>query len=145
MLKEIKTKTKHYFVDENGNRQGEYKRFFHIGQLYTRSFYQDDQLHGEFKSYHNNGQLWVHSFYQDDTRHGEYKSYHDNGQLSLHAFYQNGTFHGERKNYHDDGTICAATFYHQGNDLRVNPDTLTDQDKTYILLSGRLPPRDQTC
>ncbi len=117
MLKEIKTKTKHYFVDENGNKQGEYKDYYYNDQLYVHTFYLNGKLHGEYKDYHNNGQLSVHSFYQNSKLHGECKSYHQNGKLS------------------------HATFFYQGSNLRVNPDTLTEKDKTYILLSGRLPPR----
>ena len=120
MLKEIKTNSQHYSVDENGLKQGEYK-YFHNGQLWEHSFYLNDNLHGDYKVYHKNGQLWVHSFYQNGKLHGEYKTYHINGKLDY------------------------ATFFYQDIDLDVNPDSLTEQDKTYILLSGRLPPRDWTC
>ena len=119
MLKEIKTKRYHYFIDENGLKQGEYK------------------------DYHDNGQLWEHTFFQNDKRHGEYKDYHYNGQLWEHSFYQNGKLHGEHKSYRINGQLKYASFFYQDKDLNVNPDTLTEKDKTYILLSGRLPPREQ--
>ena len=121
MLKEIKTNTQHYFIDENGLKQGEYN------------------------SYHDNGKLWIHSFFLNNNLHGEYKNYHNNGQLMTHSFYQNDNLHGEYKSYGVNGKLDYATFYYHGNDLNVNPDTLTKKDKTYILLSGRLPPRDQSC
>ena len=121
MLKEIKIKSHHYFIDENGH------------------------IHGEYKSYYDNDQLWEHSFYLNNKRHGEYKYYHENGQLWEHSFYQNGKLHGEYKIYCDNGKLDYTTFYCQGNDLKVDPDTLTEQDKTYIMLSGRLPLRVQPC
>ena len=68
--------------------------------------------------------------------------YHKNGQLWVHTSYQNGKLHGEYKTYHNNGNISHATFYYQNNDLHVNPDTLTEKDKVYIMMSGRLPPRD---
>ena len=116
MLTEIKTEYVHYFVDENNLK------------------------HGEFKSYHENGNLDIHCHYINGKRHGEYKIYHHNGQLLCHCHYNNGKQHGEYKSYYYNGTLIRATFYYQDNDLKVNPDSLTEKDKTYILLSGRLPP-----
>jgi antitoxin component YwqK of YwqJK toxin-antitoxin module len=142
MLKEIKTNTQHYFVDENGDLQGEYKSYYDNDQLWEHAFFQNGKHHGEYKRYHDNGQLWVHSFYLNGKLHGEFKLYHDNGQMYQHALYQNDKFHGEFKRYHDDGKLDYATFFYQGNNINVNPDSLTEQDKTYIMLSGRLPPRD---
>jgi antitoxin component YwqK of YwqJK toxin-antitoxin module len=89
--------------------------------------------------------LWIHSFYQNGKRHGERKVYHDNGQLYVHSFYLNGKRHSEYKRHDDNGKIVYATFFYQNIDLNVNPDSLTERDKTYIMLSGRLPPRDQPC
>ncbi len=118
MLREIKTKTRHYFVDKQNRKQG------------------------EFKSYFNNGQLWEHAFLRNGIIHGEYKKYYYDGQLCEHFFCQNGYFHGEYKEYHKNGYLKHSTFFYQDIDLKVNPNTLTDQDKVYIMMSGRLPPRD---
>ncbi len=118
MLTETITKFDHFFTDENDLKQGEYKGYYNSGVLYEHAFYLNDKLHGEYKRYHANGQLWEHAFYLNDKLHGEYKRYHANG----HLYY--------------------SSFFYQGNDFHVNPDTLTKHDKTYILLSGRLPPRD---
>ncbi len=118
MLTEIKTDTRHYFIDEQNRKQGEYK------------------------SYYDDGQLWGHAFYLNDKRHGEYKYYRSNGQLFEQSFYINGKHHGEYKSYHWNGKLNHATFYYQGTDLNVNPNTLTEKDKTYIMLSGRLPSKE---
>ncbi len=73
---------------------------------------------------------------------GEFKSYDDNGQLLEHSFYQNGKHHGEYKDYCRNGQLFEHTFYYQDIDLHVNPKDLTEKDKAYMLLSGRLPHRD---
>ncbi len=117
MLTEIKTKTEHYFVDENNLKQGEYK------------------------TYHDNGQLYIHTFYINSIPHGEFKSYYHTGNLWAHTFYQNGKHHGESKVYYDNDQLRYVTFFYQGNDLKVDPATLTEKDKVYIMMSGRLPPR----
>ena len=80
---------------------------------------------------------------ENNLKQGEYKSYHENGQLYIHSFYINDNRHGEFKSYYGNGKLNHATFYYQGKDLNVDPDTLTEKDKTYIMLSGRLPPREQ--
>ena len=118
MLREIKTRTYHYFIDENNHAQGEYTEYHINGRLYLNTFYVNNNLHGEYKSYHDNGQLWEHTFYHYGKRHGEYKRYYDNGALA------------------------PSTFYCQGINLKVDPDTLSEKDKMYIMMSGRLPPRD---
>ena len=142
MLKEIKNKREHYFVDENDKTQGDYKAFHTNDQLCVHTFYLNDKRHGEYKSYYRNGQLREHSFYLNDKRHGEYKSYHRSSQLWEHSSYQNGKRHGEYKRYNYNGTLCRTTFCYQGIDFNVDLNSLTEKDKTYILLSGRLPPRD---
>ncbi len=143
MLTEIKTNTLHYFVDEHNLRQGEYKHYYHNGQLSVHAFFQNDKLQGEYKHYYHNGQLSVHAFFQNDKLQGEYKDYHENGQLFVHTFYQNDKLQGEFIRYHKNGQLDYATFYYQGSDLNVNPDTLTKHDKIYIMMSGRLPQREQ--
>ena len=120
MLREIKTNSYHYFLDEKGLFQGEYK------------------------SYHENGHMYVHTFHKDDNIHGEYKSYFRNGHMWEHVLYQNGVEHGEYKQYQRNGKLRHATFYYQGIDLKVDPDTLTEQDRVYIMMSGRLPIREKT-
>ena len=87
----------------------------------------------------------LHYFVDEhNLRQGEYKYYHDNGQLYIHTFCINDTCHGEYKTYHWNGQLDYATFFYQDNDLNVNPDTLTEQDRVYIMMSGRLPIRGKT-
>jgi antitoxin component YwqK of YwqJK toxin-antitoxin module len=114
-LKEFNTKTKHYFIDENGHKQGEYKEWHDNGQLYVHCFFVDGKQHGEYKWWYENGQLWEHCFYVDGNRHGECKAWYSNGQLQMHCFYQNGE-------------VVV--------DFTNNPDLypVTDEDKTYLVL-----------
>ena len=142
MLTEIKLDTFHYFIDENGLKQGEYKSFHADGQLWVHTFFINGKQHGEFKTYHINGKLSEHSFYLNGKRHGEYNAYHDNGKMWLHSFCLNGKLHGEYKTYYDNGNLNHATFYYQGTDLNVNPEDLSEKDKVYIMMSGRLPPKN---
>ena len=118
MLKEIKTEYQHYFVNVLNQKQGEYK------------------------SYHHNGDLQCHCHYVNGDRHGEFKEYYHTGNLRIQCHYINDNLHGEYKEYYQNGNLYHATFHYQGKDLHVNPNTLTQKDKTYIMMSGRLPQRD---
>ena len=145
MLKEIKTETEHFFIDKNRLKQGEYRDYHFNGQLWEHSFYLNNKRHGECKMYSIKAKLYRHMFFENGKRHGETKKYHDNGQLCEYAIYKNGIRHGVYERYYSNGELNYATFFFQGNDLNVNPDTLTERDKAYIMLSGRLPPRDDQC
>jgi antitoxin component YwqK of YwqJK toxin-antitoxin module len=65
-LTEIKTNTEHYFEDESGKKQGEFKWWHDNGQLATHCVYVDDKRHGEYKWWNVNGELFLHCFYVDD-------------------------------------------------------------------------------
>jgi antitoxin component YwqK of YwqJK toxin-antitoxin module len=64
-LTEFKSDAEHYFIDENGQKQGEYKSWYSNGQLREHGFFVDGKLHGEFKWWHENGHLYTHCFYVD--------------------------------------------------------------------------------
>jgi antitoxin component YwqK of YwqJK toxin-antitoxin module len=114
-LKEIKTKTKHYFEDEFGNKHGEYKWWYENGQLRVHCFFVDDKVHGEYKWWYSDGQLREHCYIVDGKQHGEYKEWHSDGQLSRHCFYV------------DDKVVI---------DFMKEPDEYptSDEDKTYLVL-----------
>jgi antitoxin component YwqK of YwqJK toxin-antitoxin module len=139
-LKEIKTETEHYFEDEFGNKQGEYKRWYSDGQIWVHCYYVDGNSHGEYKEWwYDNGQLFQHCFYVDDNLHGEFKRWHLNGQLSRHCFFVDGKRHGEFKSWYSDGQLDIHCFY---VDKKVVIDFVTDPDeyptsaeaKTYFAL-----------
>ena len=50
----------------------------------------DGELHGEYKRWHKNGQLWIHCFCVNDELHGEYKWWNDNGEIRCHEYMSHG-------------------------------------------------------
>jgi antitoxin component YwqK of YwqJK toxin-antitoxin module len=91
-LTEVKTKTEHYFKDEDGKYQGEHKFWWNSdGQLMQHCFYKDGEFHGKCKQWDRNGQLRRHCFYKDGKFHGEYKWWNSDGQLYEHCFYKDDT------------------------------------------------------
>lgn len=66
MLTEYKSNNFHYFFDEQGRIQGEYKVFWNNGQMNRHLFMLDDKWHGEYKQWHENGTLSYHCFFVND-------------------------------------------------------------------------------
>ena len=93
------------------------------------------QKHGEYKSWHSEGQLREHSFYVNDQRHGEFKIWHENGQLGKHCFYVNGENHGEYKWWLSDGQLGGHSFFVNGKEVRdLIKEPVTDEDKFLLAL-----------
>jgi antitoxin component YwqK of YwqJK toxin-antitoxin module len=138
-LTEIKTETEHYFEDESGKKQGEYKTWYSNGQLDIHCYYVDGILHGEYKWWYENGQPWVHCFYVDGKRHGEFKAWHSNGQQWEHCYYVDGKKQGEYKAWYPSGQIWEHCFYQNGEvvvNFTKNPDLcpVTNEAKTHFAL-----------
>jgi antitoxin component YwqK of YwqJK toxin-antitoxin module len=138
-LTEYKSKYQHYFVDENGQKQGEFKAWYSNGQLRMHCFFVDDKPHGESKWWHKSGQLQMHCFLVHDKRHGEYKWCYSNGQLETHCFYVDGKRHGEYKSWYSDGKVWVHCYYQNGEvvvNFTKNPELYppTDEAKTYFAL-----------
>lgn len=156
-LKHIRT-GREYYEDERGFKQGEYKEWYSNGQMSEHLHYLDDDLHGDCKWWHENGQLLEHCYYMNNVPHGEYKRWHNNGQIYEHCFYMNGelsgeyrtwyangllkehcfylhdAYHGEYKFYSETDGTCQRIIYVYGNELDIDPTTLSDKDKMVLAL-----------
>jgi antitoxin component YwqK of YwqJK toxin-antitoxin module len=66
MLTETKNDRHHYFKDDIGRYQGEYKSWYTNGNICRHCFYVDGLWHGECKSLNTDGTLISHCFYVDD-------------------------------------------------------------------------------
>ena len=55
-----------YFIDLNGELQGEYKDYYYSGELYTHTHYKDNKEHGECRLYNDNGNLKEHISFNHD-------------------------------------------------------------------------------
>ena len=105
-------------IDENGLYQGVYKRYYKDGSLYICCHFVDGEMHGEYRDYRVSGQLW-------EVRH-----------------YRHGKMHGEQHWFNDDADKTeTVTMYYNGVDLGIDPRGMSDRDKVYVMMSGRLPMR----
>ena len=76
-LKEVKTYFsnekiyQHYFINENDEKEGEYKDWwYNNGKLSEICYYKNGLLDGEYKEWHNNGKLSRIHYYKKGERFG---------------------------------------------------------------------------
>jgi antitoxin component YwqK of YwqJK toxin-antitoxin module len=130
-----------YYVNDNGQNHGPYKRYDENGILEEEEIYVYGERQGNFISYMN-GELWVIDPFVNDELHGcveEYKNgivvtryYYVNGQRNGQCVvyrddgitvweeinYVNGQRSGQYRSYDEDGNIEEEYFYEEGvNDM----------------------------
>ncbi len=133
-----------FSVDKDGKIDGPYKRYYALfpASLYFVCNYTHGVRDGAFTEYFSNGNVASRGMFVNDKRHGTVTTFCDGGQILRVENYNHGVLHGEYSVYNKKNIEGYATFYYMGDDLRVNPSSLTEKDKTYIMISGRLPPKD---
>ena len=62
MLTEVKTDRMHYFEDELGKMQGEFKEWHRSGRLKTKCIYKGNRCHGELMAWDVYGSISCHGF-----------------------------------------------------------------------------------
>ena len=63
MLREVKDSQYHYYIDNQGRKQGEFKEWHDNGQLVTRAYYINNDLHSEYKAWYDDGRIDLYCFY----------------------------------------------------------------------------------
>ena len=120
----------HNLQPKNGDRL----MYHENGELLTKCFYMNGQLHGEYLRYHKNGELLTKCFFVNGQLHGEYLRYHKNGELLTKCFFVNGQLHGEYLRYHKNGLLQAKYFYVNGLMYHEN-DLANDLATNQLILS----------
>lgn len=68
----------------------EVKEYYHNGQI-LQHYWKNEKgtLEGEYKDWMGSGQLWSQCFYKNGMSQGEYKIWDKNDQTETHCFYHN--------------------------------------------------------
>ena len=117
MLREIKTDTELYFLDEFDRLQGEYKSFWTKGIQAVSIQYLDGIRHGEYKAWTESGKISRLSYHRRGQLHGELKHWHTNGLLREHSFYWENQRHGQFRYWNPIGKPSMDTFYQNDNNI----------------------------
>ena len=118
-----------WYEDENGLKQGEYKRFFRISsEVMEEGIYKDGEKDGLWKKYSSNGLLGIEN-YKEGKREGEWKEFSplDNELLSL-------------TNYSNDNIVNQVE-YKNGQlfreiNMKLNEKGINEYNGKYYLNDG---------
>lgn len=91
-----------------------------------------------------NGKRYLEYTVVDGVLSGPYAEYYSNGNIALRCEYENDKIHGVHTLYFMGGGVWRKTWFHHGHNMHIDPTVLTEQDKAYMLLSGRVPKKDNT-
>lgn len=87
---QINTVKEEYFVNEQGNKHGEYKMYYTNGKLYKKCRYVNGILHGNYKTWYYDGTPWSTGKLVNGELHGEYKTWYSDGTPKESFNYVNG-------------------------------------------------------
>lgn len=104
-----------YFVDAEGKRQGEYKRFYQ-GTMRELSHYENDTLHGIRTIYDEGGVMEIEETYDRGSFAGTYRTYYPSGQLELEGDYHNDVMEGNWSKYYPSGELMEVVQMKNNNE-----------------------------
>ncbi len=104
-----------------------------------RGTFINDEISGPLIAYFVDNTIREENTYEHGKLHGVTKGYYLNGNMHYNCTYHRGNLHKECIWYDTDGNEEQATYYWHGTDLNIHPSLLTEGDKMYIAMSGRLP------
>jgi len=142
----IETKSRGIIIErgyENpqGERVGNWKRFFEDGILREETNYKNGKRDGINKEFYKSGQLKSKCNYKDNFRVGKYRSYYENGKKEAILKYKNQKLNGISKVFYNDGSLMKITKNVDGmpielhayyNDGSLKEIQGTDENGNYI-------------
>ncbi len=163
-LKEIKTRTIHYFEDELGRRQGElilrYEEkpsqiksinnyvdgikvgtsidWYMNGKIRTVANYVNELKEGNHAEWHESGNKRSRTFYKDGSEHGEYMDWHANGQLWEHVFLIDSAENGESIIFDIYGNVTDHDIFVNGTIIDVPIPTCEEEQFLLCLEYGHM-------
>ena len=90
------------------------KEYYPNGNLKSKSYYKNGDLHGAKKLYYRNGSLERVSHYKNGVYHGSVKEYYRNGELKAIANFKEDSQHGITKHYYKSGILEQKGDYING-------------------------------
>jgi hypothetical protein len=96
-------------VDEMGMVHGIRLTYYPDGKtVRTKLTFNHGIKHGPAIRYYHNGQVFEHTGYQDGRKHGLTRKYHKNGMLMAEFTYENGIVQPGLKEYDTDGRLVTS-------------------------------------
>lgn len=106
------------FID--GKKEGSYERYYINGQSYEKYNYTNDKKNGPFESWYDNGQLCEKYNYINDEQCGPYIMWYDNGQIYEKSYYVNDKKEGLFEEYYKNGILRKKCNYEAGKEILID-------------------------
>ncbi len=102
-------------TDENGQKQGYWKKHYPNGNLIYKGFFKDNMPVGEMVRFYESGKTQARLFYREDGITTMTKLYYEDGELSAEGLYRNMQKDSIWKYYSFySGTLVSEEFYAMG-------------------------------
>ncbi len=85
------------FVNDEGQKDGNYTEYYANGKTKLKARYRDGQLHGRHITYYESGREHVRAYYKEGKLEGKYQEKNEKGRTILQARYEDGKLHGPYK------------------------------------------------
>ncbi len=107
-----------YFKNDQGQRVGDWTRYYPSGQEQAIIPFADGKVHGDLLIYYPSGQLRAIEPWVDGKKQGEMITYHENGQVKWRGYYnQDGKSHGTSLSYDPQGNLTRRTVFENGEKI----------------------------
>ncbi len=101
-------------IDEEGNREGNWKDYYHDGKIRAAGVYLKNQRSGKWTFYYHDGKIEQTGDYIRGKTTGIWTWYYDNGKISREESYFNGKEDGVMVEYSQEGKIITKGDYVEG-------------------------------
>jgi len=105
-----------FTLNDNGEKEGPYKKFFSDGEIEETAFYKNGKLDGDRKMFYLSGQVETHEKYNNDVIDGDCIDYHENGQTKMFYHYDQGLLINKIKKYSDNGVLLEVVQMKEGEE-----------------------------
>lgn len=99
--------------DATGKKQGEFRKYYPDGTLFSTAFFKDDIPEGTFKKYYPNGDIQAMLQYTGDS--AKMVSFHRNGKVSTTGTYIGTEKQGTWRYFNEAETLSAIEHYKHGS------------------------------
>ena len=132
-----------YFVNERGEKDGLYQRYYMNGQPAQTCTYRNGKKNGVQVSRYENGRISSECTYRDGDQEGSYTSYYPDGTTHQTCYFINDKYEGECRLFNPDGSLASVYTYHEGLKDGVCEVLSYDEQKNLIKTERQICKGDQ--
>ena len=121
-----------YFVNEAGEKDGLYQRYYLNGQPAQTCTFQEGVKDGVQVLRYENGRIASESTFKRGSQNGSYTSYYQDGKVHQSCYFVNDRVEGESRLFDPKGCLLSVYSYHNGKMEGVCEFYTYDENKMLI-------------